>query len=344
MKENFGENINRKLRGFNRWFDAFILEAAKPLAILGFTMGTVDIYTRGGLATQPFFAVPWSVVQALTIDGLFFAVWWRFFGAIWTKKTWPANIGLLLIGLVLSGVATLTNMILGFQQLWGVSDSQMAMSRLGIDPVAFTVTRAVLVVAVTVMVSFTYFKSHSTTMDNVPKAASAHQAVVTSSSHSEVVTTITQERQLSDANGQLIDTSANAYGQLTTTYGQLADTSGQLAALPKQALSNTSGQLTIERDNAYGQLATAYGQLATPERDMSTTNGQLTDSDMDMSNGSGQLTEIDRETVRTMIVQDRTMNLAKVSRETGVSYSTLKSWRRKDTRANVVVTEEVEDA
>ncbi len=157
---NWKIDINGGLRKFNAWFDEFILEVAKPLAILGFTMGTVDIYTRGGLATQPLFAVPWSVVQALTIDGLFFAVWWRFFAARWTRQTWLANIGLLIIGLVLSIVATATNMILGFQQLWGVSDSQAAMVDLGINPIYFTVTRATLVVVVTVMVSFTYFKSH----------------------------------------------------------------------------------------------------------------------------------------------------------------------------------------
>ncbi len=116
-------DINGGLRKFNAWFDEFILEVAKPLAILGFTMGTVDIYTRGGLATQPLFAVPWSVVQALTIDGLFFAVWWRFFAAKWTWRTATANVGLFIIGLVLSIVATATNMILGFQQLWGVSDT-----------------------------------------------------------------------------------------------------------------------------------------------------------------------------------------------------------------------------
>jgi len=104
--------------------------------------------------------VPWSVVQALTIDGLFFAVWWRFFAAKWTWRTATANVGLFIIGLVLSIVATATNMILGFQQLWGVSDSQAAMVKLGIDPVYFTVTRAILVVTVTIMVSFTYFKSH----------------------------------------------------------------------------------------------------------------------------------------------------------------------------------------
>ena len=50
-------------------------------------------------------------------------------------------------------------MIIGFQQLWGIADSQQAMTQLGIDPVRFVVARSMLVVLVTIMVSFTYYTS-----------------------------------------------------------------------------------------------------------------------------------------------------------------------------------------
>lgn len=206
------------LRRFNRFFDAFILEVAKPLAILGFTMGTVDIYTRGGLAVSPLFAVPWSVVQALTIDGLFFAVWWRFFAAKWTWKMAAANIGLFTIGLVLAVVATATNMILGFQQLWGVSDSQAAMVRLSINPVTFTVTMAVLVVAVTIMVSFTYFKSHQNDQARPASDQSGHENGQVSGQSDQQAATVVNEVAEVDTQRLLPAASSTTRETIAATY------------------------------------------------------------------------------------------------------------------------------
>jgi hypothetical protein len=156
--------INELLHDFNTWWDEFVLEVAKPLAIFGFVLGTVDVYTRGGIATNPYFSVGWSAIQAFIIDGLFFAVWWRFRGGFrqWERGNVSRYVSqgiLLLIGLLLSVVAAMTNMIIGFQQLWGVSDSQAAMVQLGINPVQFTIARAILVVVVTIMVAFTYYTS-----------------------------------------------------------------------------------------------------------------------------------------------------------------------------------------
>lgn len=146
-----GKETIAGLREFNTWFDEFILTAAKPLSMIGFAMGTVDIFNRGGLATNPYFAFGWSLVQAITIDGLFFAVWYRLFEQGISR--WR-RFFLGVIGLVLAVVVVITNSILGFQQLWGVSDSQTAMVRLGIEPGAFTLVRAVLVVIVAIMVAF----------------------------------------------------------------------------------------------------------------------------------------------------------------------------------------------
>jgi DNA-binding transcriptional regulator YiaG len=148
-----GKDINRGLRRFNEWFDVFILTAAKPLSMVGFAMGTVDIFNRGGLAINPFFSFGWSLVQAITIDGLFFAVWYRIFEhgiSRWRRFF------LGIIGVVLGFVVVVTNGILGFQQLWGVGDSQSAMVRLGIEPALFTLVRAVLVVMVAIMVAYVY--------------------------------------------------------------------------------------------------------------------------------------------------------------------------------------------
>lgn len=143
----------------NKWVDQAILDLAKPLMLIMFVGGTADVLTQGWLANQSWFAYSWAIIQALTIDGLFFAVWSRLFDAKWTRSNWPTITGLALIGIVLSLVVMSTNAILSFQQLWGVSTSQEAMLKLGIDARWFTFVRSVLVVVVTVMVAFVYHRS-----------------------------------------------------------------------------------------------------------------------------------------------------------------------------------------
>jgi hypothetical protein len=159
--------VNATLKRFNGWFDDFILEAAKPMSLLGFAMGTVDIFTRGILTQWEPFNIAWAIVQAVTIDGLFFAVWYRLFSLKWESKNIITIIGFGFIGIILGVVVTITNSILSMQQLWGVVDSQAAMIKLGIDPTLFTLVRAILVVAVTIMVAFVY---HSRSTDSVAVA------------------------------------------------------------------------------------------------------------------------------------------------------------------------------
>jgi hypothetical protein len=153
-------DINGGLRKFNLWMDEFILEAAKPFALLGFAMGTIDIFLRGDIATQVWFNVPWSAVQAVSIDGLFFSVWYKLFSARWTKKTWLGNIGLFLAGLVLAGMVIVTNGITSLQQLWNLPDSQSAMERIGIPVELFTLVRATLIVVVAVLIAFVYYRKY----------------------------------------------------------------------------------------------------------------------------------------------------------------------------------------
>ncbi len=142
------------LRQFNAFWDDFILEFIKPVAILSMGLGTVAIFNLQGLAINPVFVASWAIVQAASIDGLFFATWDRLFSQ---KLKWANGlsiIGLLFIGLILVLVAIAINAIIGFQVLWGLADSQVAMARLGISPELFTYMRAVLAVVVFVMMSF----------------------------------------------------------------------------------------------------------------------------------------------------------------------------------------------
>ena len=147
------------IRKFNDWVDEFILELAKPLMLVMFIMGTADVLFQGWLADQWWFSIIWAVVQAITVDGLFFAVWSRVFSAKWTKENWLTITFLILIGLVLSLVVIATNAILSMQQVLGVTSAKAALIQLGIDPVVFNMARSILVVSTTIMVAFVYHKT-----------------------------------------------------------------------------------------------------------------------------------------------------------------------------------------
>ena len=143
-------NIIQKIRQFNDFWDCLILEIIKPVAMLSMAMGTVAVFNLSGLAIQTWFVTLWAIVQAVSIDGLFFATWDRLFTA---KRSW-AMLGLALVGVVLALVAIAINAILGFQVLWAIADSQAAMSRLGISSSLFTVVRAILAVTVFIMIAY----------------------------------------------------------------------------------------------------------------------------------------------------------------------------------------------
>lgn len=169
-------DINGKLKSFNKWWDEFILEAIKPVAILSMGLGTVAVFNLQGLAVSPWFVALWAVVQAMSIDGLFFATWDRLFSQ---KLKWSnalAIFGLAFIGLVLALIAIAINAILGFQVLWAIADSQTAMTRLGISSELFTVIRAVLAVVVFIFISFVRARARSNEEANTPTTLSPQKA------------------------------------------------------------------------------------------------------------------------------------------------------------------------
>lgn len=147
-------DITGSLKSFNEAWDDFILEAIKPAAILSMGLGTVAIFSLQGLAINPWFVLSWAIVQAVSIDGLFFATWDRLFSQKLKRANVLAIIGLSFIGLVLALIAIAINAIIGFQVLWALADSQVAMARLGISSSLFTAVRAVLAVVVFVMMSY----------------------------------------------------------------------------------------------------------------------------------------------------------------------------------------------
>jgi len=142
-----GDAITNALRAFNRWRDEFLIELSTLLLLVGFVMGTIDILARKGIAVQGWFTVTWAIVQAIAIDGLFFAVWSRVARAEWTWRTAPKNMSMIVVGLILALVAMVVNGILGYQQVAGIADSFTAMTALHISASAFALTRAILVVS-----------------------------------------------------------------------------------------------------------------------------------------------------------------------------------------------------
>ena len=152
-------DITGKLKSFNEAWDNFILEAIKPAAILSMGLGTVAIFNLQGLAISPWFVLSWAIVQAVSIDGLFFATWDRLFSQKLKKANAWSIIGLSFIGLVLALIAIAINAIIGFQVLWALADSQVAMARLGISSSLFTAVRAVLAVVVFIMMAYVRHRS-----------------------------------------------------------------------------------------------------------------------------------------------------------------------------------------
>jgi hypothetical protein len=148
-----GKAITAGLRAFNEWRDEFLIEASTLFLMIGFAAGTVDVFTKGGLSASYDFTVAWAAVQAVAIDGLFFAVWGKVARASWDRATWFKNTMLILVGLLLAIVATLVNGILSYQELMNISDVKEAMARLGVDQALFTYARSVLVVLVAILVA-----------------------------------------------------------------------------------------------------------------------------------------------------------------------------------------------
>jgi hypothetical protein len=156
-----GEDITNGLRAFNQWRDDFLIELSTLLLMVGFIIGTVDVLSSDGLSRLPLFNDAWAIVQAVAIDGLFFAVWgkirrtkWAGYAGFWAGlRGYTCNIMLSLVGLLLSFVAAMVNGLLSYQQINNISDIAVAMSNLGIDEQTFSYIRAGLVVIVAVLVA-----------------------------------------------------------------------------------------------------------------------------------------------------------------------------------------------
>lgn len=141
----------KALDWFNDFIEAAFMRLSKLFLMLGFITGTIAILTSQlKLASVPWFDTTWAVVQAVSLDGLFFAVLGKVRDTkVWTKPWyWYFSISILL-GIV----AALVNATLAYQEVTGTASVSAAMARMGISQSQFSYIRAGLVVLVSALVA-----------------------------------------------------------------------------------------------------------------------------------------------------------------------------------------------
>ena len=153
-----------------RWLidftDAFLIRICQFCLMLGFIAGTIAVLsTRYNINAMPWFNITWAVVQAIAIDGLFFAVW-----SIWQRSKGQGwlRVWYFLIGILLGCVASLVNDVVSFSELNRVSTISLAMQQLRINESDFSLSRSVLVVLVSILiVTLPRGKQHAETVQVV---------------------------------------------------------------------------------------------------------------------------------------------------------------------------------
>lgn len=130
--------------------DAILVRICQFCLMLGFIAGTIAVLsTRYNINATPWFNITWAVVQAIAIDGLFFAVW-----SIWQRSKGQGwlRAWYFFIGVLLGCVASLVNDIVSFSELNRVSTISLTMQQLHISESDFSLSRSVLVVLVSILI------------------------------------------------------------------------------------------------------------------------------------------------------------------------------------------------
>lgn len=169
-----GEAVTQGLRAFNNWRDDFLIELTTLLLMIGFVVGTIDVLTSGGLSQISFVNYAWAVVQAVAIDGLFFAVWGKIRRLEWTWRLLFNNLMLIAVGLLLAIVAALVNNILGYEELNHVATLAEVMAKLGVDATIFSYVRSTLVVLVSILVAL-FARNHGPSIKELLAMITQHK-------------------------------------------------------------------------------------------------------------------------------------------------------------------------
>jgi hypothetical protein len=142
-----GETINQAGRDIKAWLSEFMLVYSPIFVLLGMLMTGADVYLNGRLAMSIWFMVPWSIVQVLAVDGLWFAVWIRILTDEYKWRWFPYHAFTILIGVTMTCIAVVLSDIVFFQQTMNIGSSLQAMQVIGIPVGIFLHSRAILLVA-----------------------------------------------------------------------------------------------------------------------------------------------------------------------------------------------------
>ncbi len=136
----------RQVYGISEWAGEMAIAISPLLILVGMVMVTVSILLKGVIATQVYFEVPWAIIQAITVDGLWLGIWIRLHAA--KLGTWPLRAkytAMLFVAILMFAVGTSMSILVTYQEVNGVSDVLAAMGHLHISGDVFVISRGILV-------------------------------------------------------------------------------------------------------------------------------------------------------------------------------------------------------
>lgn len=322
-----GDSLTDGLRAFNEWRDDFLIELSTLMLMVGFIVGTVDVFTQGGLSSVPVFNYSWAIIQAIAIDGLFFAVWGRIRRATWTWRKAFNNLMMIIVGLLLAIVASLVNGLLSYQELNHVANVAQAMQHLGVDQSTFTYFRAILVVLVSVLVALfgRTYTNEQKTLEQQYHVAQKDIARLRAENDG-------LREQLAQATG-----SKRSPRKATIVHEEKATDGLQATDNKGYVAQGTQAIAIAEKATGYAHGAThSPEQEATQATDSPEATGYVAADDgstIAVANGNGQsmlATGSHRDRIKQAmlqaVAQQKELDYKDIAQVAGVGYSTVKKW------------------
>ena len=357
-----GDAITNGLRAFNVWRDDFLIELSTLMLMAGFIVGTIDVFTSGNLYSVPIFNVGWAIIQAIAIDGLFFAVWGKIRRATWTWKSCFPNLMLIVVGLLLAIVATLVNGLLSYQELTKMDSIAQAMANMSIDQSTFTYARSILVVLVSILVAlFAREDTSDQQKMSLKDATIAHlegiaigygkqvqQQAIAIEKQKEVIDSLNQQLQGAIAQTSIAKRSTRKSYSPTTVVeqdslaidqqnllGDTVDQDSQAMDSPNLESVENSGQaMTIQ--SGYGIAQNNGSSSGYSQESVAQNNGYIAQDDgqtLSIANEHGQTvtaTGSFRDRIKGVMQQaienNEKIDYPEIARRTGAKYGTVKKW------------------
>jgi uncharacterized membrane protein YccC len=221
---------------------------------------------------------------------------------------------LILVGLLLSIVATLVNGLLSYQELMSVANVKDAMATLHVDQAAFTYARSVLVVLVAILVAL-FCRSRKGEGNPALEEAKAIIA------QAEVEAAAILDRATQDAKAMTKRSPRTKISEATNPNMQAMAITEQAESIDRSLNSVAHSPKTVAREKAT-QDVQDQGYVAIDDG-----------ATMAVANGNGQAmiaTGGHRERIKRVMLQamrdGKEMSYGEIAEEAGTGYSTVKKW------------------